>query len=154
MRGKYKGREGKVTQVYRKKWVIHVDRVQRDKSNGSTAPIGIHPSNVVITTIKLDKDRRAILERKDRKKNTSQDVEMVDVRSSSLHIPYRRSPLISVIAYLSVSFMIWYHLRSTLQNTYVSMPPNHMLHDRPFEVGHPSDRAPAQFSALAVLRII
>ena len=57
MRGKYKGREGKVTQVYRKKWVIHVDRVQRDKSNGATVPIGIHPSNVVITTIKLDKDR-------------------------------------------------------------------------------------------------
>ena len=57
VRGKYKGREGKVTQVYRKKWVIHVDRVQRDKSNGSTASIGIHPSNVVITTIKLDKDR-------------------------------------------------------------------------------------------------
>jgi large subunit ribosomal protein L26e len=43
--------------VYRKKWVIHVDRVQRDKSNGAAAPIGIHPSNVVITTIKLDKDR-------------------------------------------------------------------------------------------------
>jgi large subunit ribosomal protein L26e len=57
VRGKYKGREGKVTQVYRKKWVIHVDRVQRDKSNGSTSPIGIHPSNVVITTIKLDTDR-------------------------------------------------------------------------------------------------
>ena len=57
VRGKYKGREGKVTQVYRKKWVIHVDRVQRDKSNGATASIGIHPSNVVITSIKLDKDR-------------------------------------------------------------------------------------------------
>lgn len=57
VRGKYKGREGKVTQVYRKKWVIHVDRVQRDKSNGATTPIGVHPSNVVITTIKLDKDR-------------------------------------------------------------------------------------------------
>ena len=71
MRGKYKGREGKVTQVYRKKWVIHVDRVARDKSNGVSAPVGIHPSNVVITTIKLDKDRRAILERKDRKKNPS-----------------------------------------------------------------------------------
>ncbi|KAF8506352.1 translation protein SH3-like domain-containing protein [Hysterangium stoloniferum] len=83
VRGKYRGREGKVTQVYRKKWVIHVDRVQRDKSNGSTAPIGIHPSNVVITTLKLDKDRRAILERKDRKKTTTKagdaDVEMVDV---------------------------------------------------------------------------
>ncbi|KAJ6496992.1 translation protein SH3-like domain-containing protein [Mycena vitilis] len=96
VRGKYKGREGKVTQVYRKKWVIHVERVQRDKSNGATAPIGVHPSNVVITTIKLDKDRcvvvrstcifpltlfsrRAILDRKDRKKTaTSDDVEMVD----------------------------------------------------------------------------
>ncbi|PAV24024.1 ribosomal L24 [Pyrrhoderma noxium] len=71
VRGKFKGREGKVTQVYRKKWVIHVDRVQRDKSNGASSPIGIHPSNVVITTIKLDKDRRAILDRKDRKKNPS-----------------------------------------------------------------------------------
>ncbi|PPQ98129.1 hypothetical protein CVT26_003173, partial [Gymnopilus dilepis] len=82
VRGKYKGREGKVTQVYRKKWVIHVDRVQRDKSNGASAPIGIHPSNVVITTIKLDTDRRAILERKDRNKSpkAAGDVEMVDVR--------------------------------------------------------------------------
>jgi len=84
VRGTYKGREGKVTQVYRKKWVIHIDRVQRDKSNGATASIGVHPSNVVITTIKLDKDRRAILDRKDRKKNPSSraaagdDVEMVD----------------------------------------------------------------------------
>jgi len=31
--------------------------VQRDKSNGATAPIGVHPSKVVILTIKLDKDR-------------------------------------------------------------------------------------------------
>lgn len=57
VRGKHAGRDGKVTQVYRKKWVIHVDRVQRDKVNGASAPIGIHPSNVVITTLKLDKDR-------------------------------------------------------------------------------------------------
>ncbi|KAJ7234676.1 translation protein SH3-like domain-containing protein, partial [Mycena rebaudengoi] len=80
VRGRYKGREGKVTQVYRKKWVIHVDRVQRNKLNGATAPIGVHPSNVGITTIKLDKDRfmRAILDRKDRKKTVSEHVEMVD----------------------------------------------------------------------------
>ncbi|KAI6005698.1 translation protein SH3-like domain-containing protein [Pisolithus albus] len=85
VRGKYKDREGKVTQVYRKKWVIYVDRVQRDKSNGASVPIGIHPSKVVITTIKLDKDRRAILDRKDRSKNVKPagDVEMADVRPSS-----------------------------------------------------------------------
>jgi len=79
VRGKFKGREGKITQVYRKKWIIHVDRVHRDKANGSTSSLGIHPSNVVITTIKLDKDRKAILERKDRSKKpsrASKDVEM------------------------------------------------------------------------------
>jgi len=79
VRGKFKGREGKVTQIYRKKWVIHVDRVHRDKTSGATAPVGIHPSNVVITTLKLDKDRRAILERKDRRNNAAnKDTEMVD----------------------------------------------------------------------------
>ena len=76
VRGKYKGREGKVTQVYRKKWVIHVDRVQRDKSNGASVPIGVHPSKVVIINIKLDKDRRAILDRKDRKKNAAKGDDM------------------------------------------------------------------------------
>lgn len=29
------GREGKVTQVYRKKWVIHIERITREKVNGA-----------------------------------------------------------------------------------------------------------------------
>jgi hypothetical protein len=37
MRGKFKGREGKVTAVYRKKFVIHVERISMDKSNGAFA---------------------------------------------------------------------------------------------------------------------
>merc|ERR1712216_1079161 len=64
-RGSNRGREGKVIQVYREKYVIHIERVTREKSNGSTVNVGIHPSNVMITKLKLDKDRRAILERKD-----------------------------------------------------------------------------------------
>merc|ERR1712138_312555 len=48
-RGSNRGREGKVIQVYRKNFVIH-------------------PSNVVITKLKLDKDRRKILDRKDTSK--------------------------------------------------------------------------------------
>merc|ERR1711912_119086 len=64
VRGSHRGREGKVIQVYRKKYVIHIERVTREKSNGSTVNVGIHPSNVVITKLKLDKDRRSILERK------------------------------------------------------------------------------------------
>merc|ERR1711998_822189 len=70
VRGSNKGREGKVIQGYRKKYVIHIGRVTREKSNGSTVNVGIRPSNVMITKLKLDKDRRAILERKDTTKAT------------------------------------------------------------------------------------
>merc|ERR1719163_976705 len=82
VRGSYHDREGKVTQVYRKKWCIHVERVTRDKSNSQTIPIPIHPSKVVITKLHMDKDRKALLERKDRTKNkakyTDKDMNKVD----------------------------------------------------------------------------
>ena len=35
----FKGRDGKVTTVYRKRWVIHVERVTRDKVNGATVNV-------------------------------------------------------------------------------------------------------------------
>ncbi|PSR93676.1 translation protein SH3-like domain-containing protein [Coniella lustricola] len=63
VRGSHKDTEGKVTSVYRLKYVIHVERVTREKVSGQSVPLGIHPSNVVITKLKLDKDREAILER-------------------------------------------------------------------------------------------
>ncbi len=56
-------RRGKVTSVYRLKFVIHVERVTREKATGASVPLGIHPSNVVITKLKLDKDRESLLER-------------------------------------------------------------------------------------------
>jgi len=65
-RGAFKGKEGKVTACYRLKWVIHVDKVQREKANGATVAIGIHPSNVELTKLKLTNNRKAILERKNR----------------------------------------------------------------------------------------
>jgi large subunit ribosomal protein L26e len=37
--------------------------------SGATVPLGIHPSNVVITKLHLDPDRKALLERKDRNKS-------------------------------------------------------------------------------------
>ncbi len=62
-RGSNKGREGKVTSVYRLKYHIHVERVAREKSNGQSVPLGIAPSKVMITKLKIDKDRERILER-------------------------------------------------------------------------------------------
>lgn len=74
VRGSNKGREGKVTSVYRLKYLIHIERVTREKSNGQSAPIGVHPSKVVINKLKLDKDREKILERisKGRESNKEQ----------------------------------------------------------------------------------
>ncbi|KAL3671519.1 hypothetical protein V7S43_003439 [Phytophthora oleae] len=86
VRGSQKSREGRVTAVYRKKFVIHVERVVREKANGASVPIGIDASKVVITKLKLDKDRKKILERKNRAvsetekgKFTEQDVAMATV---------------------------------------------------------------------------
>ncbi|KAE8892780.1 hypothetical protein PF005_g3818 [Phytophthora fragariae] len=86
VRGSQKSREGRVTAVYRKKFVIHVERVVREKANGASVPIGVDASKVVITKLKLDKDRKKILERKNRAvsetekgKFTEQDVAMANV---------------------------------------------------------------------------
>nr|XP_039325528.1 60S ribosomal protein L26-like [Saimiri boliviensis boliviensis] len=65
VRGHCKGQEiGKVVQVYRKKYVIYIERVQREKADGATVHVGVHPSKVVITRLQLDKGRKKILEQK------------------------------------------------------------------------------------------
>lgn len=51
VRGTFKGRDGKVVQVYRRKWVIHVERITREKVNGSTVNVGIDPSKVIIVKL-------------------------------------------------------------------------------------------------------
>lgn len=64
MRGSSKGSEGRIVQVYRSKWVVHLERLQKEKANGATVQIPVHPSNVVITKIKMDKDRKVMIARK------------------------------------------------------------------------------------------
>merc|ERR1712093_623530 len=64
IRGDHKGREGKVIQVYRKKWAIHVEKVTREKANGAVVHIPFDASKLVITKLKLDNDRNNLLARK------------------------------------------------------------------------------------------
>jgi large subunit ribosomal protein L26e len=63
VRGGFKNRDGKVIAVYRSKYVIHIERISREKANGQSTMIGIHPSKVQITKLHLDKDRKNYLER-------------------------------------------------------------------------------------------
>merc|ERR1719282_1987828 len=78
VRGIYKNREGKVVACYRRKYVINVERITRDKANGAQVNVGIQPSNCIITKLKLDKDRKAILARKDRASNPGANLAGVD----------------------------------------------------------------------------
>ncbi|KAI4638199.1 60S ribosomal protein L26B [Alternaria ventricosa] len=64
VRGSNKGREGKISSVYRLKYCLHINGIVREKSNGQSVPIPIAASKVVVTKLKLDKDREQILERK------------------------------------------------------------------------------------------
>ncbi|KAK2584360.1 hypothetical protein KPH14_006748 [Odynerus spinipes] len=65
VRGHYKGQQvGKVVQVYRKKFVIYIERIQREKANSANVYVGIDPSKTVIVKLKMDKDRKKIIDRR------------------------------------------------------------------------------------------
>jgi len=56
--------EGKVSAVYRRKYVIHIEGLTREKANGQTVQIGVHPSKVDIKKLVINKDRNNMLKRK------------------------------------------------------------------------------------------
>ena len=65
MRGDHKGFEGKITRVDREKYRIYVEGLTREKVDGTTTFVPIHPSKVMVTRLNLDdKWRKKILERK------------------------------------------------------------------------------------------
>ena len=65
MRGDRKGFEGKIIRVSRKKHRIYVEGVTREKVDGTSIPIPLHPSKVMVVTLNLDdKWRRESLKRK------------------------------------------------------------------------------------------
>ncbi|MCD6502835.1 MAG: 50S ribosomal protein L24 [Euryarchaeota archaeon] len=65
MRGKYRGHEGKVVEVDRKRYYIYVEGVKVKKADGREVLRPVHPSKVMIIKLDLsDKWRIKILERK------------------------------------------------------------------------------------------
>ena len=59
LRGDAKGMEGKVTKIDRKKYVVYIDGITREKQSGETVHIPIHYSNLMITELDLsDKWRK------------------------------------------------------------------------------------------------
>ena len=63
LKGKAKGKSGKVVQVYRKRNCIYVDKVQREKQNGQTVFLPIKPYYCVVEKLLINKDRSKTIER-------------------------------------------------------------------------------------------
>ena len=60
----FKGTKGKVTQVYRLRNCIYIEKVSKNKQNGASVRVPIHPSNVRLVALKLTKDRESLIARK------------------------------------------------------------------------------------------
>lgn len=65
IRGDHKGFEGKISRIDLKKYRIYLEGLTREKVDGSTVFVALHPSKVMIRNLNLDdKLRKAVLERK------------------------------------------------------------------------------------------
>jgi len=65
MRGDHKGFEGKISRVDLKNYRIYVEGLTREKVDGTTIFVPVHPSKVMIRNLNLDdKWRKAIVETK------------------------------------------------------------------------------------------
>jgi large subunit ribosomal protein L24 len=82
MRGDHRGVEGKVTRVDLAKYRVYVEGLTREKVDGTTVFLPVHPSKVVITHLNLDdKWRKNILEtKKERRKTPEKAAEKLEAR--------------------------------------------------------------------------
>ncbi|BGP40488.1 Protein O-glucosyltransferase 2 [Rhodotorula kratochvilovae] len=112
VRGTYKGREGRIITSQRKHFRLFVEGVSRDKGNGATVRIPVHASNVVLTKLKIDKDRKALLARKSKgPKGEDAEIKALDQYYASSPSPWTRrssaasslySPLLSSSRRISI----------------------------------------------------
>lgn len=64
-RGDHKGFEGKISTVDLKRYRVFLDGLTREKVDGNTVFVALHPSKIMIKNLNLDdKRRKAVLERK------------------------------------------------------------------------------------------
>ncbi len=65
LRGDHKGFEGKVSRVDLKHYRVFLEGLTREKVDGTTVFVALHPSKIMIRTLNLDdKVRKAVLDRK------------------------------------------------------------------------------------------
>ena len=83
-RGKFAKTQGKVTAVYRKRRVVHIAGVTRERNAGFPVNVGIDASNVQITKLYMDPGRKAILARKSRAQGADKKEKGAEVAGAKL----------------------------------------------------------------------
>jgi len=96
LRGDYKGFEGKILRVDRKKYKIFIDGINREKADGTSILVPIHPSKVEVVRLNLeDKWRNKILKRKgvveEVKKPEEETAEKIEEATVSKESPEKAS---------------------------------------------------------------
>ncbi len=76
IKGNFEGRQGKIIRINRKNWVFDIDKLTKklddgklnycDRVIGTVVYIPYHTSGCIITKLKIDKNRKAFLNRKKR----------------------------------------------------------------------------------------
>ncbi|MDD5148218.1 MAG: 50S ribosomal protein L24 [Candidatus ainarchaeum sp.] len=67
LRGKNRGKEGKITGVNYKKGIVFIEKITRKKSDGTEIPVGVPASKVLVLDIAAD-ERRLAKNRKEKSK--------------------------------------------------------------------------------------
>lgn len=92
-RGDHRGLEGKVTRVDSKKYRVFIEGLTREKADGTTVFVPVHPSKVMITRLNMDdKWRKKILERK---REAAKELEKVEAKKPPKEVAIEK-PIIPV----------------------------------------------------------
>ncbi len=83
LRGDYKGYEGRILRVDRQSYKIYVDGITREKADGTSIQVPLHPSKVEIIKLNLDdKWRNKIIERKRQKEEEKPEEKKLEKRKN------------------------------------------------------------------------
>lgn len=72
MIGKFKGKSGKVKNVDTKKLRVTIDKMQKQKKDGTKIDVYFHPSNLQIITLNMDDKRRMKTKNKEKEEAAKQ----------------------------------------------------------------------------------
>jgi large subunit ribosomal protein L24 len=87
-RGDHRGLEGKITRIDSEKYRVFIEGLTREKVDGTTVFVPVHPSKIMITRLDLDdKWRKKILKRK-----TEAAKKLVSVEAEKPIAPTEKSP--------------------------------------------------------------